>query len=290
MYVCFSDNTSNNTKTPQTPPTRTRSDSTTSSPASLSPNAIKYSSPQQFLQKWLELSDKNGKDGIKTHSSVVNTNSDSSVCNKRPREIENIENKNKRVCLGENNNNDIKEDKNSDKDLFQFGGSLKNEASTSNIANSSKDANKENVNTNLSTSVKLEQFSNKKKSEEELSECNIQSSQSDCSNVLAKNDTDQSQCRNALTNQNGKKSNWLRDMGVKKKNLNKVSRKVRHTSQPNSPVLQEPSSPNAVSILQCVHDIINTTQYVYLSTLVHISFKELCFINVSILSTFTNTF
>jgi hypothetical protein len=62
---------------------------------------------------------------------------------------------------------------------------------------------------------------------------------------MTKQETDQSGRKNAMTKQNGKKSNWLRDMGVKK---NKVSRKIKLPSQPSSPQLQEPSSPNTVSV------------------------------------------
>jgi hypothetical protein len=119
-----------------------------------------------------------------------------------------------------------------------------------------KGSDKENVDINLNSQLNSEQSSVNTKSRE-LSEkqsntefkdngsCSIQTSQSDCKNIMTKQETDQSGRKNAMTKQNGKKSNWLRDMGVKK---NKVSRKIKLPSQPSSPQLQEPSSPNTVSV------------------------------------------
>lgn len=246
----------NKTTTPQTSPIRSRSDSTPSSPVSLSPNPIKCSSPQQFLQNWLQLSGSpSGRDRPTTNPrpSLRNTNTESSSCNKRQRETENTINRlNKRVCL--------------DKSTEENGGKHSGETSSAQCEASlgnelsefhtdldfTKGSDKENVDINLNSQLNSEQSSVNTKSRE-LSEkqsntefkdngsCSIQTSQSDCKNIMTKQETDQSGWKNAMTKQNGKKSNWLRDMGVKK---NKVSRKIKLPSQPSSPQLQEPSSPS----------------------------------------------
>ena len=221
---------------------RSRSDSTASSPSTLSPNSIKCSSPQQFLQSWLKLSDRAYSPA--TNPGLGNTNIESSSCNKRQRETENKVSENKRVCL--DNRVEENSDENSSahceaslgKELSKFDKDL----------HFSKDTNKENVDINLnSQSLKLSEISYTELKEN--SSCSKHIIQSDCKKVMTKQETNQSECKNAMTKQNGKKSNWLRDMGVKKKNFNKVSRKVNSPSHPRSPRLQEPSSPNTVSDL-----------------------------------------
>ncbi len=233
---------------------RSRSNSTASSPSTLSPNPIKCSSPQQFLQSWLKLSDRAYSPA--TNPGLGNTNIESSSCNKRQRETENKVSENKRVCL--DNRVEENSDENSSahceaslgKELSKFDKDLQ----------FSKDTNKENVDINLNSQLNSEQSSvdtkslklSERQSYTELkdnSSCSKHIIQSDCRKVMTKQETNQSECKNAMTKQNGKKSNWLRDMGVKKKNFNKVSRKVNSPSHPRSPRLQEPSSPNTVSDL-----------------------------------------
>jgi hypothetical protein len=150
---------------------------------------------------------------------------------------------NKRVCL------DSKvEENNEDNTSVQCGTSHEKELS--------KDTNKENVDINMNFQLNSGQSPANLKSErqsntnpEDSSSCSKLSpqsvtNQSDCT----KDGTNQSECKNAVTKPTGKKSNWLRDMGVKKKSLNKMPRKVKPPSQPSSPRPQEtPSSPNTVS-------------------------------------------
>ena len=219
---------------------RSRSNSTASSPSTLSPNSIKCSSPQQFLQSWLKLSDRAYSPA--TNPGLGNTNIESSSCNKRQRETENKVSENKRVCL--DNRVEENSDENSSahceaslgKELSKFDKDLQ----------FSKDTNKENVDINLNSQLNSEQSSVDTKSlkiSERQSYTELKENSSRSKHII------QSDCKKVMTKQNGKKSNWLRDMGVKKKNFNKVSRKVNSPSQPRSPRPQEPSSPNTVSDL-----------------------------------------
>ena len=232
------------TTTPHTSPVRSRSNSTASSPVSLSPNPTNCRSPQQFLESWLKSSDKTnsvGRNSPANSTSLGNTDGESS--NKRQRETEDTVNTNKRVCL------DSKvEENNEDNTSVQCGTSHEKELS--------KDTNKENVDINMNFQLNSGQSPANLKSErqsntnsEDSSSCSKLSpqsvtNQSDCT----KDGTNQSECKNEVTKPTGKKSNWLRDMGVKKKSLNKMPRKVKPPSQPSSPRQQEtPSSPNTVS-------------------------------------------
>ena len=106
--------------------------------------------------------------------------------------------------------------------------------------------NKENMAINLNTQVRSEQTAYTTLTKVSEMQCNIETNQPECT-VTTNQGTDQSECTNTVKKQNTKKSNWLRDMGVKKKNLNKVSRKVKTSSQPSSPLQQESSSPSTVS-------------------------------------------
>ena len=107
--------------------------------------------------------------------------------------------------------------------------------------------NKENMEINLNTQVSSEQTVYTTLTKVSEMQRNIETNQPECTKVTTNQGTDQSDCKNTVTKQNTKKSNWLRDMGVKKKNLNKVSRKAKTSSQPSSPLQQEPSSPSTVS-------------------------------------------
>ena len=167
-------------------------------------------------------------------------NNESSSCSKRPRETESTLKRSKRVCL-ENvieENNDVK--------TCSTQCSVK-DSPKSNTPDCLGENNKENVNINLNTQVRSEQSVNTKLMELSEMQSNTVTNQSECTKVMTNQESDQSKCENPVTKQSIKKSNWLRDMGVKKKNLNKVSRKVKPSSQPSSPLLQEPSSPSTVS-------------------------------------------
>lgn len=69
-----------------------------------------------------------------------------------------------------------------------------------------------------------------------------QATESHCENAMTKQDANQSECKKAETVKNRKKSNWLRDMGVKKKTFNKVAKRTEPPSQPSSPQSHEVSN------------------------------------------------
>ena len=234
---------------------QSRSNSTASSPVSLSPNPTNCSSPQQFLESWLKLGDRtnsNSRNTPTTSPSLRNPNGENSSCNKRQRETKDELNTNKRICL-DNDEQEGSEDSSSTQ--CKASCEMKSSKLDKNL-HLSKDTNKENVDINLNSqinsgqspvnteSAKLSERQSNTKSRDSSSR---QIAESNCEKVMTKEATNQSECKDAVTKLNGKKSNWLRDMGVKKKSLNKISRKVKPSSQPSSPQLQEPSSPNTVS-------------------------------------------
>ena len=229
QILLFSDDLSNKIKhSLQTSPIQSRGNSTASSPVSLSPNPTKCRSPQQFLQDWLQLSEKRSP-RVATNATIGDTNNESPSCSKRPRDMDSSLKRSKRVCL-ENvmRKNEVK---NSEFDTPECLG----------------ENNKENMAINLNTQVRSEQTACTTLTKVSEMQCHIETNQSECTKMTTNHGTDQSECKNTVKKQNTKKSNWLRDMGVKKKNLNKVSRKVKTSSQPSSPLQQQPSSLSTVS-------------------------------------------
>ena len=255
----------NKTTPSPTSPVQSRSNSAASSPISLSQNSTNCSSPQQFLESWLKLGDRsnsNSRNAPKTSPSLGNPNGENSSCNKRRRETEDSLNTKKRVCL-DSEEQESGEDSSSAQCEASCGKELSKVEKNSYFY---KGTNKENVDINLNSRLnsgqspvntelaKLSERQSKTKPRDSSSKQIAESgkdailkeatNQSECKNVMTKEATNQSECKDAVTKLNGKKSNWLRDMGVKKKSLSKISRKVKPPSQPSSPQLQEPSSPN----------------------------------------------
>ncbi|XP_028398798.1 denticleless protein homolog B-like isoform X3 [Dendronephthya gigantea] len=206
--------------TPNTSPARSRSNSTAgstaSSPASLSPNPYKCNSPQQFLQNWLQsketVSSNKNENSLGSSPRLGSKNIETAVCAKRPRDLDEADNETKRVCLD--------------------GGVEENETPFM------SGTDKENMDTNIQ--VISEQKSVDIKS---IDQTELRSELKDNGSRL-KQTTSQPECRSDVAKQQGKKSNWLRDMGVRKKGVNSVPRKVNSPPQPSSPLLKEPSSPN----------------------------------------------
>ena len=241
----------NKTTPSPTSPVQSRSNSAASSPISLSQNSTNCSSPQQFLESWLKLGDRtnsNSRNAPKNSPSPGNPNGENSSCNKRRRETEDSLNTKKRVCL-DSEEQESGEDSSSAQCEASCGKELSKVEKNSYFY---KGTNKENVDINLNSRLnsgqspvntelaKLSERQSKTKPRDSSSKQIAESGK----DVILKEATNQSECKDAVTKLNGKKSNWLRDMGVKKKSLSKISRKVKPPSQPSSPQLQEPSSPN----------------------------------------------
>lgn len=241
IFVYFLDGLPDQITTPNTSPARSRSnstgtaESTASSPVSLSPNTLKCNSTQQFLQNWLQFSEtvssrNENSPGIRP--SLGHKNIESSVCAKRPRDIDETNKKTKRVCLDDEiDDNDEKQGEKSS--------STEDNVGPENVFMSGVD--KENMDTNIQ--VISEQISVDSKS---VDQSETRSELWDNGSCL-KQGTSQSECRRDVTKQQGKKLNWLRDMGVRKKGVNTVPRKLNSPAQLRSPLLKEPSSPNTVS-------------------------------------------